>query len=145
MLASFGQAWQKKMKGFNMLYELKYKWIWIILGLVLVALITTLSLMPASSLPKLYSNDKFVHFFAYFTVTCWFVGLIRPDFYLLLGIVFFSFSFTIEIMQDKLTRFRQFEWLDLLANSIGIFSAVFLGYVFLKGWCQLVERKYLIK
>ena len=127
------------------MYELRYKYLWVGLGLLLVGLIAATSLMPASKVPELYANDKVFHFFAYFVVCCWFVGLIKSRFYILLGTLLFSFSFVIEILQKYMTRFRQFEWYDLLANGLGILSAVILGFLFLKGWCLVVERKFLKK
>jgi VanZ family protein len=123
-------------------YDLKYKWVWLILGLLLVASITTVSLLPSRSLPKINLDDKTLHFLAYFIVTCWFVGLAKKKHYILLGLLFLVFSYGIEILQG-MSRYRQFEWSDMLANGTGIFSALVLGLIFMHGWCQVFERKLL--
>ena len=124
------------------MYKLKYRWLWLSLGFSLIALILFLSLMPTSSIPKLGYNDKILHFMAYFVVAIWFVGIILPRYFLILGLLLLAFSYGIEILQG-MTRYRQFEWLDLLANGSGIFAALLLGILLLKGWCQVFEKKLL--
>ena len=124
------------------MYELKYKWLWLLLGFSLIDLILFLSLMPTSSMPKLVYNDKILHFTAYFVVASWFVGIILPRYFLVSGLLLLAFSYGIEILQG-MTRYRQFEWLDLLANGSGIFAALLLGVLLLKGWCQVFEKKLL--
>lgn len=126
------------------MYDLKYKGLWLGLGVLLAGMIATLSLMPATALPNLYSNDKFFHFFAYFVVSCWFVGLVKVRFYVFLGLIFLAFGYALEILQG-MSRYRRFEWYDLLANGLGIVTAILLGLLFLRGWCIWAEKKFLTK
>jgi len=122
-------------------YALRYKWFWIGTALLMVAVLTILSLQPVAKLPKVDVSDKLLHFIAYFFLTSWFVGFIKTGKYLILGIVILVFSFAIEVVQG-LSKYRQFEWLDLLANGVGIAVALALGYWLLKGWSQKLENKF---
>jgi len=95
-----------------------------------------------SNLPKVSVNDKYVHFLAYFVVGSWFSGVFVRKNYLTLGIFLLFFSYLIEVLQG-LSRYRSFEWQDLLANGLGIFVSLVLGILFLHSWCQKFEKKFL--
>ena len=124
------------------MYELKYSYVWIFLGVMLIGIISYLSLVPSRSLPSLNVSDKLVHFLIYLTITLWFVGIFKQKYFAALGILFLLFSLGIEILQG-MTTYRSFEWLDLAANGLGIFCAVILGILMFKGWCEVIEKKLL--
>ncbi|MBT8141762.1 MAG: hypothetical protein HKN88_08875 [Gammaproteobacteria bacterium] len=124
------------------MYQLKYRYVWIILGLLLTGTITYLSLIPLRTEVPFGLSDKVVHFVIYFTVTIWFVGIVQQRFFWLLGLVFFVFSYAIEVLQG-MTTYRRFEWSDLLANGVGIAVALLLGMLLFKGWCQWFESTVL--
>jgi VanZ family protein len=112
-------------------YLFQYKF-----SILLTAFISVLSLLPSSSLPdsSLFSIsflDKIVHICMYGSFS--FVALLEmrckpgcvKKHFLLLLIIFFI-SFLIEVLQATVVSTRSAEWLDLLANLIGICG----GYIF---------------
>ena len=122
--------------------ELKYQKLWLGLGVLAIVFLAVLCLVPMSNLPKVNINDKFVHFSAYFILAAWFSGIIKRKNYLVFGICLLAFSYLIEILQG-LSKYRSFEWQDLLANGLGIAAALLLGVWFLHLWCQKFESKFL--
>ena len=122
--------------------ELKYQKLWFGLGVLAIVFLAVLCLLPISNLPKVSVNDKLVHFSAYFILAAWFSGIIKPKNYLFLGFCLLAFSYLIEVLQG-LTKYRAFEWRDLLANGLGITVALLLGVWFLHLWCQKFESKFL--
>ena len=124
------------------MYELKYRKLWLGLGVLGIVFLAILCLLPTSNLPKVSVNDKLVHFSAYFIIGAWFSGIIKRKNYLVFGIVLLGFSYLIEVLQG-LSKYRSFEWQDLLANGLGIAVALLLGFWFLHLWCQKVESKFL--
>ena len=107
------------------------RWLW---PLLWGGIIVYLSLMPANDLPdndifRLLFIDKWVHFIFYFIyalllLAAWQQGnsfLIKA-----LGVLLFciAFGYMIEVLQQKYTTTRQFEWLDLLFDSVGAFAYI---------------------
>ena len=123
------------------MYSLRVKWFWLIVSIFLIGAITYLSLLPANELPKLNVSDKVLHFVAYFILATWFVGFIKTRWYWLLGSVLLIFSYVIEELQG-LSRWRQFDWYDVLANGAGIVVALILGLILLKGWSLKFEGRF---
>jgi len=98
---------------------------WCLLSLTVLALITTLSLTPLPHLPSVPGSDKTHHFVAY--AGLFFpVALAKPKHWLLIGVLFIFWSGAIELIQPYVNRYG--EWLDLLANSVG------LGCGFIIAW-----------
>jgi len=102
---------------------------WCPISLTVLALITTLSLTPLPHLPSVPGSDKTHHFIAY--AGLFFpVALAKPKHWLLIGLLFIFWSGAIELIQPYVNRYG--EWLDLLANSVG------LGCGFILAW--LINR-----
>ena len=106
---------------------------------ILIA-ITLLSLWPASSLPSVPGTDKTHHFIGY-------AALIFPSaFYhfiqlyqtkmvlfkhlLISWVLFVIYSGLIELIQPYVNRYG--EWLDLLANSLGLLCGIIIAGVIAK-------------
>ena len=75
-------------------------------------------------------SDKFYHFLAYFLlVIIWSFALskqLKANFcksILIISIASLLFGIVIEVLQQTLTSYRQAEYLDILANSLGILFA----------------------
>jgi len=115
------------------MFSLRFKWFWLGISLLLLMAITYLSLLPAKEIPKVGVNDKVLHFIAYFVLATWFVGFIKTRWYWCVGLILLSFSYLIEELQG-MSRWRQFDWYDVLANGSGIVVALILGLLILKGW-----------
>ncbi len=122
--------------------ELKYQKLWLGLGFLAIVFLAILCLLPSTNLPKVSVNDKLVHFSAYFILAAWFSGIIKRKNYLQLGVCLLGFSYLIEVLQG-FSKYRSFEWQDLLANGLGITAALVLGVWFLHLWCQKFESKVL--
>lgn len=113
-------------------YVFRYKF-----SIVLAIVISLLSLVPSSSMPDsplfdLRFLDKVVHFSMY----CFFcfVALLESRcqvkclrFHLLLIIIILIMSAIIEVLQATIVPTRSADWLDLLANFLGLFAG-YIGY-----------------
>jgi len=90
---------------------------WIVLSVLILASITILSLWPAAKLPPVPGSDKTHHFIAY-ALLMFPVSLGKPRYWLLIGLFFILWSGSIELIQPYVNRYG--EWMDLLANFIGL-------------------------
>nr|WP_211316795.1 VanZ family protein [Arenicella xantha] len=95
---------------------------WLPLTVIQLVAITILSLLPLPELPPLPGNDKTHHLIAYASLMLP-VAFVRPRHWMLLAMGFVVWSGVIELIQPSVNRYG--EWLDLVANSIGIL----LGYL----------------
>ena len=111
---------------------------WLVLSLLTLIAITFLSLTPLPSLPLVPGSDKTHHFIAY-GVLMFPTALRKPKYWPLVALFFIAFSGVIEILQPYVNRYG--EWLDLLANALGIIICMALVTIvrFLKKkMCPLV-------
>lgn len=97
---------------------------WLIICAIILLLITTLSLTPIPHLPAVPGSDKTHHFIAYGALF-FPVALAKPKHWLLIGLLFMGWSGAIELIQPYVNRYG--EWLDLLANSIGLLCGYILA------------------
>ena len=95
---------------------MRFNALWYLIGGVLLGGIVVGSLVPVPRLSPTF-NDKLIHFLIYFLLMTWFGQLQRQRVLLALGFV--AMGFIIELLQGQ-TRYRTFEWYDLLANTAGI-------------------------
>ncbi|WP_243456871.1 VanZ family protein [Polaribacter batillariae] len=67
--------------------------------------------------------DKWQHSFAYFTLSiCWLLSFFRkPHKKYLIVFLCILFGIIIEILQSELTSYRTGDYLDVLANTTGVF------------------------
>lgn len=92
---------------------------------VLIA-IWILSFLPASGMPDVPGSDKWHHALAYFAcMFCWGQWYKLPAQRLKLAIIFILMGALIECLQG-LTDYRSFEWLDMLADAVGVTLAWFI-------------------
>lgn len=99
---------------------------WIVLSLILATLITFLSLTPLPQLPVVPGNDKSHHFIAY-SALVFPLMLKKPNYWIVIFILFAVLSGVIELIQPYCNRYG--EWLDLLANIGGLISGSVIAYV----------------
>ncbi len=79
-----------------------------------------LSFLPGSAMPNVPGTDKLHHALAYFALMfCWGQWFIRTLPRLKLAIAFVVMGALIECVQG-MTTYRSFEWLDMLADAIGV-------------------------
>lgn len=101
---------------------MKFRTRWLAAGWLLLAAVIILSVIKIPQPVAVPESDKLSHLFAYAVLMYWW-GMLQPDrrtawllFLPLLGL-------TLEGVQS-LMPYRYFEWLDAVANLLG----VFLGY-----------------
>ncbi len=102
---------------------------WLPITLVNLVAITTLSLWPLETLPQVPGSDKTHHLVAYAALMLP-VAIRKPCGWLWIALLFVGWSGVIELVQPYLNRYG--EWLDMAANSAGVFC----------GWlvAQLLNR-----
>lgn len=99
---------------------------WLALTCLLLISIATLSLWPADYLPKVPGTDKTHHFVAYAALI--FPAILKqPKNLLYIVIGFIAFSGAIELIQPFVNRYG--EWLDMLANTLGLFCGWLLAKI----------------
>ncbi|HZJ36353.1 MAG TPA: VanZ family protein [Gillisia sp.] len=119
--------------------------IFLLIAVVYTIIISTLSLVPLGkiSVGGFNPTDKMLHGVAYFILTLlWlFYYLMKKSGILNYKWKFFNistlvivFGMLIEVLQGALTSYRQPDWADILANSLGVlvgflFCAVFLNFL----------------
>ncbi len=105
----------------------KGRQIWIALGLVIMATIWIVSLIPAP--PRVPGGDKLHHFAAYALVAFWWcalTGTIRAKLSWMLGLA--AMGVLIEMLQGA-SGYRKFELADIVANSLGVICGGVLATV----------------
>jgi len=119
----------QKLWGINIIYNrygLRFENLWIAIGWALVALVIVASLMavpkPIQSI-SLFQGDKLAHVMAYFVLMGWFAQIYhapRQRFHYVIGFVLLGVL--LELLQG-LGGIRQGDWLDMVANSVGVVLA----------------------
>ncbi len=101
----------------------------ITIGIICLSLIK----MPETGI-KIKNIDKVYHSFAYFTLTiAWLFTFYRkPTKKYLIVILCILFGIIIELLQSNLTIYRTGDFLDVIANSLGVLLALMIFNVFLK-------------
>jgi VanZ family protein len=113
-------------------------------NIYIIAFIVTLSILYLS-LIKMPSNDigiahldKLQHCFAYFILSSsWLLVFYKKNKKHLIVSCCILFGIIIEILQDKITAHRTGDYLDIIANSTG----VFLGLLILNQISKKIEVK----
>lgn len=108
--------------------------------LVFIAIIVTigilyLSLMKVPKLDIQISNlDKWEHCFAYFILTFfWLLAFYKKQQKLLVVFCCILFGIIIEILQHTITNYRTGDYLDVIANSLGVlFGLLVFNQIFKK-------------
>jgi len=121
------------------------------ISLAYTLLITILSLVRLGhiSVGNFSPTDKMMHAGAYFVMAaCWFFYFLvsRPDNYrfkkgfVKVSLLVIAFGMLIEVLQGALTRFREPDWADILANSFGVLLALGFFVLFLNSLKNVKHR-----
>lgn len=97
---------------------------WLVSTLLIFFSIGLLSLIPLEELPPAPGSDKLHHLIAY-AALAFPVALRRPPYWWLMLLGFLLYSGLIELIQPYVNRYG--EWLDMLANSLGILAGLALA------------------
>ncbi len=114
----------------------KQAYVVIAISYTMLLIVACLMPVPESNRPTILYLDKIVHFGVYFIATfLWFLTFYKTKHTASFGkaimktiVVTLSLGVSIEFAQEYLTNHRYFEWLDILANSLGILVATALLY-----------------
>jgi len=117
------------------------------LSLAWAILILVLSFLPGRNLPnvQIVALDKLVHFIFYlllfvFTMYGWRrqlqITLLRKVPIALVWLACILFGIAIEVCQEVFTADRHFDWLDIMANSMGALAGGM-------AWYYLLQEKFL--
>jgi VanZ family protein len=90
---------------------------WLPLCLLQFIVITVLSLIPLPELPPVPGSDKTHHLIAYGSLM-FPLALRRPRYWWWVALAFVAWSGGIELIQPFVNRYA--EWMDLLANVVGL-------------------------
>ncbi len=123
------------------LEHLQWARLWLFMGCLLIAIILFLSLGSVQlPIPDVDNVDKYMHFFAYSVLMGWFIQLYHHKFgRLLLALVFIAMGVGIECLQS-LDPTRQFDVLDMLANTTGVTLALLAGFTSMDSILIVVEK-----
>lgn len=102
--------------------SIKYYKLRLVLGWMYIAGIIVLSLIPNPPQVDPTESDLFAHLFTYFILMIWFTRIQPRDRYPFLAMSFIALGICMEILQG-LGGQREFEWIDILANSSGVLTA----------------------
>lgn len=117
--------------------DLRLGLIWYGFGALLLLAVAVLSLMP---MPSTGVNDKLSHLVTYFTLAGWFsllAGKRSALAWTLAAVI--AYGGLIELLQ-ALTSYRQPEWADMLANSLGAATGIWLHFTPLRRLLLVVDR-----
>ena len=119
---------------------LRYPWIWLFVGWLLVAAVIVGSVMPDGPMRGLPVSDKTMHAASYCLLMIWFAGLYARQRHVWIALIMLALGVVLELIQGRLS-YRMFAVADLLANALGVLAGFVLSFWLLAGWCQRLERR----
>jgi VanZ family protein len=122
---------------------LRFPWVWLTGGWLLVLGVVVGSLVPGDMLRAITISDKVMHAGTYFLLMVWFAGLYPRTRHFLIAVTLIGLGIALDVAQGG-TATRTFDLLDILADAVGIAIGLTLSVVLLGGWCQRVERLFAV-
>ena len=118
---------------------LRFPYVWLVGGLLVMALVLALALTPASRLTTIsFLSDKAAHFLAFAAMMTWFCGVFRLPMTPWVGIGLLAFGVLIEWLQGMLP-YRYADMRDVYADVLGIVAGWTLAIAGLRHWTRWVE------
>jgi len=106
------------------LSPLAFPRLWQTLGWLLVTAVIVLSLLPEPPQPPLITSDKAQHLLTYAVLMLWFAQAFSARVHWAAFLV--GLGVALEFLQG-LTEYRQFEYADMLANTLGVGCGLLLA------------------
>jgi VanZ family protein len=120
---------------------LRYRRLWMLLGLAMVAFVTVVCLMPGKDVPNLHVSDKFEHTAAFAVLAFWFGSIVVRRDYFWLALLLVMFGGLIEVFQGLMGLGREADLLDWRADSIGVALGMLLAITPLGKWAVFIEAR----
>jgi len=118
---------------------LRFPRTWLAIGLLIMALVLALALMPSGRMTTLtFLSDKETHFLAFMLLMLWFCGVFRLPFTPLVAMGLLAFGILIELLQSRLP-YRSAELADALYDLGGIGAGWLLAALGGSRWTRFVE------
>ena len=124
---------------------LRYAHRWQLAGIVILSLVFASALIPSiwpddrQFQPWLVDADKLMHTVTFVFLAVWFSGQFRPRSYWRIGAGLIAFGALIELAQ-RFISYRSAEWLDLVADTLGIVVGLLIATAGLGGWSLRLEH-----
>ena len=98
------------------------------LGVIAVAVVVAVCLMPIEQLPlpSFYGVDKIEHFLTYLVLSFYFCQLLVRRWYFYSAFLLVMLGILIEVLQS-FTGYRMFDFWDIVANSFGAAVGYYVG------------------
>lgn len=124
--------------------HLRYKRVWLGLGVLAILLVVYASVASIPDQLKVFLlKDKLLHAVAYGVLMGWFAQIFRHDLArLLLVAMFVLLGVTMEFVQGMVPS-RQFDYLDMIANTSGVLLAWALAYTWFGRALEWFEQRIL--
>ena len=123
-----------------------YRRHWQLAGILLLAGVLTLAIIPAIWLWPQDPNkiwilsDKWLHGITFAVLALWFSGQYAKEAYWKLVVGLLAFGAVIEICQ-RMISYRSAEWNDLLADMLGIVVGILIAMLGFGGWSVRIEKQ----
>ena len=123
-----------------MLRPLRFRRLWIALGVLGVVAVLVVCLVPTVPGPQFSGADKLEHVIAYLVLTSWFAALVERRGYAWVALALLAFGVSIEFAQSWMAVGRQGDWHDVLANVTGISIGMLIAASSRDSWLARVEK-----
>jgi hypothetical protein len=121
--------------------KLRYSKLWWSIGWAIMAGVIYGSLDRPDTVAPFLISDKLMHFGAYWLMTMWFAGVLQRRRYPWLAVGLVLVGGAIELLQGAMGFGRDADWRDMVANTLGIVTALGVAYAGLGSWLVVIERR----
>ena len=120
--------------------NLRWFKLWSVIGWLIITSVIYLSLTPDPIEIDIEQGDKLGHILAYFVMMIWFSQLYLRRMHAWLASGFIALGIILEYVQGW-SGYRDFEYMDMLADAIGVTVAWVLGGTMMARLLISLERK----
>ena len=117
---------------------LRFRYWWLSGGILLVAMVLYVMVIPVGGGLVTRFGDKFGHFIAFFALMSWFCGVFLRGKWLWVAVALAALGIAIELIQGQLS-YRSAELADGVYDCIGIGVAWIGAWLGLGQWALLIE------
>lgn len=123
-----------------LLRPLRYRRLWLALGVLMLVGMLVVCLMPPLSGPTVRGVDKLEHMLAWLIMSSWFAALLERRALPVLAGGLIVLGIGIEFAQEFMALGRQGDWRDVVANIIGVSSGITLAAWSRESWLARLEK-----